>query len=84
MFIGGVVLVIGIQNTVMFFWKRFRGAACLLGGMFIVLIGYPIIGMCIEIFGIINLFGYVLFLGVIAVALVIDRFILQEFFPNDL
>ena len=57
MFIGGVVLVIGIQNTTMFFFKRYRGALCFLGGMILVLFGYSILGMGIEIFGIFNLFG---------------------------
>ena len=57
MFIGGVILVIGIQNTSMFFVKRYRGAICFIGGMLLVLFGYPIIGMGIEIFGIFNLFG---------------------------
>ncbi len=55
-----MVLVIGMQNTALFFLKRSRGAACFLGGILLVLFGWPMIGMAVEIFGIINLFGYAL------------------------
>jgi hypothetical protein len=36
LFVSGVVLIIGLKNTGIFFWKRFRGAACFIGGMILV------------------------------------------------
>eukprot|EP00455_Lapot_gusevi_P027345 TRINITY_DN2892_c0_g1_i3.p1 TRINITY_DN2892_c0_g1~~TRINITY_DN2892_c0_g1_i3.p1 ORF type:complete len:151 (-),score=17.02 TRINITY_DN2892_c0_g1_i3:118-570(-) len=57
LFLAGVALVIGVKNTTLFFLKRRNGALCFLGGILIVLLGWPIIGMLIEIFGIFNLFG---------------------------
>jgi hypothetical protein len=59
LFVAGVAMVIGLQNTALFFLKRARGAACFLGGMVLVFFGWPITGMLIEVFGIFNLFGYV-------------------------
>lgn len=62
LFVTGVALVIGIQKTSAFFFqkRKIKGTSCFLGGIVIVLIGWPVIGMIIEIFGFINLFGYVL------------------------
>jgi hypothetical protein len=50
-----------MRNTVRFFYRKgkIRGTVCFLGGITMVLIGWPIIGMLVEIFGIVNLFGYV-------------------------
>ncbi len=68
LFVAGVAMVIGMQNTALFFLKRARGAACFLGGMVLVFFGWPITGMLIEVFGIFNLFGYVPWAPVCALA----------------
>lgn len=62
LFLAGIILLIGANRTVKFFFGRqdkLRGTICFLGGIFIVLIGWPMIGMLIEAFGILNLFGLV-------------------------
>jgi hypothetical protein len=59
LFLAGITLLIGAKKTIVFFSRRskWRGTACFLGGITMVLIGWPVIGMLIEIFGIFNLFG---------------------------
>lgn len=62
LFVTGVALVIGVQKTISFFFqaRKIKGTTCFLGGILVVLLGWTIIGMLIEVFGFINLFGYVL------------------------
>jgi len=60
LFLAGTVLLIGAQRTVYFFFRRpdkLRGTICFLGGIVVVLLGYPVTGMLVELFGIVNLFG---------------------------
>lgn len=57
LFISGVMLIIGLKNTGLFFWRRLRGSVCFIGGMLLVLLGWPITGMLVEVFGIVNLFA---------------------------
>merc|ERR1719270_601476 len=59
LFICGMTVLIGVKNTLNFFFrmKRIKGTICFIGGMFTVLYGWPIIGVCVELFGFINLFG---------------------------
>lgn len=59
LFISGVVLIIGFGRTRNFFFRveKWKGTVCFLGGMVLVLIGWPVIGIVVEFFGIINLFG---------------------------
>lgn len=59
LFLSGVVLLLGVRQTFRFFYRKgkIRGAICFLGGIILVLFRWPILGMCIEMFGIFNLFG---------------------------
>lgn len=61
LFLAGITLLIGTKKTVKFFLNpaKIRGSICFGVGVVLVLIGYSVIGMLIESFGIINLFGYV-------------------------
>ena len=54
----GLVLVMGIHRTRKFFLnkKKIPGSIAFFFGIFLVLWGWPIIGMFIELFGIVNLF----------------------------
>ncbi|DAZ95994.1 TPA: hypothetical protein N0F65_009295 [Lagenidium giganteum] len=59
LFLSGVALTIGLSRTIRFFTRkeRWRGIVCFLGGIFLVLVRWPIIGMIIQTFGFLNLFG---------------------------
>merc|ERR1711907_166107 len=59
MFLGGVLLLIGIQNTASFFFVRTRiaGSVCFFFGIAMVMWGWTVIGLLLEGFGFINLFG---------------------------
>ncbi|KAF9174255.1 Golgi Transport [Mortierella sp. AD010] len=59
LFLAGVTLVIGTQRTVVFFARpqKIRGTICFFSGIFLVFIKWPIIGVIVEFFGFINLFG---------------------------
>lgn len=53
----GIVLLIGTRRTVSFLLHKRRGAACFLVGAALVTLSWPVVGMLVEIFGILNLFG---------------------------
>ncbi|KAF9936524.1 Golgi Transport [Mortierella antarctica] len=59
LFLAGLTLVIGTQKTIFFFARRqkIRGTICFFGGILLVFIKWPKIGVIVELFGFINLFG---------------------------
>ncbi|XJO73027.1 hypothetical protein BDV3_004069 [Batrachochytrium dendrobatidis] len=61
LFLGGLALVIGFTKTIAFFSRseKIRGTVCFFLGIVLVFIKWPFVGVCIELFGFINLFGQV-------------------------
>ena len=59
LFILGVPMMLGPTRTMGYFLKpeKFRATACLALGIFLVLVGSPVFGIALEIFGLLNLFG---------------------------
>jgi len=59
LFLSGLAFVIGLSRTFRFFfqWHKLRATTCFFGGILVVLIGWPIVGMIIEIYGFILLFS---------------------------
>ncbi|KAF9372135.1 Golgi Transport [Podila verticillata] len=59
LFLAGLTLVIGTQKTIYFFARKqkIRGTACFFGGILLVFLKWPFIGVIVELFGFINLFG---------------------------
>ena len=59
LFIAGVPMTVGPSRTISYFVKpeKFRAKACLCVGIFLVLVGSPVSGIALEIFGLLNLFG---------------------------
>lgn len=60
LFLAGLVLVLGPNKAAGFFVKpaKWRGSLAFFGGVALVLLRYTFIGICVELFGFINLFGY--------------------------
>jgi len=59
LFLLGIPLTIGPGRTMGYFLqpKKARATSCLVCGVFLVLVGYPVFGIALEIFGLLNLFG---------------------------
>ncbi|KAL7439093.1 hypothetical protein ACHAXH_005362 [Discostella pseudostelligera] len=59
LFVAGIPLLIGPGRTVGYFLQpqKARATGCLGCGIFLVLVGHPVIGILLEIFGLMNLFG---------------------------
>ncbi|KAF9929532.1 Golgi Transport [Modicella reniformis] len=59
LFLAGLTLVIGTQKTIYFFGRpqKIRGTICFFAGILLVFIKWPKLGVVIEFFGFINLFG---------------------------
>ncbi|KAI6046064.1 vesicle transport protein [Pisolithus marmoratus] len=59
LFLSGLTLIIGPHKTFYFFARKqkLRGTICFLGGILLVFLKYPFIGMIVETFGFLNLFG---------------------------
>ncbi|CAB1446001.1 unnamed protein product [Pleuronectes platessa] len=58
LFVSGLSFVIGLERTFRFFFQRhkFKATSFFLGGVLVVLIGWPIIGVVLEIYGFFLLF----------------------------
>ena len=59
LFISGLACVIGLERTFRFFfqWHKAKGSGAFFGGILVVLLGWPMVGMCIELYGFIVLFS---------------------------
>ena len=63
MFLGGLLLTMGVSRSQRFFVKKakdsgFRGVGCFFGGVILVVFfKRPLLGMCLEGFGFVNLFA---------------------------
>ncbi|RXN34830.1 vesicle transport GOT1B [Labeo rohita] len=58
LFVAGLSFVIGLERTFRFFFQRHKMKATgfFLGGVFVVLIGWPIVGVVLEVYGFFLLF----------------------------
>lgn len=58
LFLSGLVFIIGFRRTFTFFFQRpkLKGTSFFLGGVIIVLMRWPILGMLLEAYGFITLF----------------------------
>lgn len=59
LFLMGLTLTIGFSRTVRFFSRkdRIRGIVAFFGGIALVMVRWPILGMILQVYGIIYLFG---------------------------
>lgn len=59
LFIAGLSSVIGLERTFRFFFQRHKvkASAGFFGGIIVVLLGWPIVGMILEMYGFILLFS---------------------------
>ena len=66
LFLIGLTIIIGPQKTLLFFARKqkAKGTAAFFAGLTLILLRWPLIGFCIELYGILILFGD--FLGTIA------------------
>eukprot|EP00842_Homolaphlyctis_polyrhiza_P005505 jgi/Hompol1/5956/HPOL_004775-RA len=59
LFLSGLLFIIGFSNTVVFFSRKGKlaGTVCFFLGVVLVFLKWPFVGVCVECFGFINLFG---------------------------
>ncbi|ORX80454.1 Got1-domain-containing protein [Anaeromyces robustus] len=59
LFLAGITIVIGFVRTILFFKRKQKifGTVCFFTGIFLVFLKWPMIGIFIELFGFVNLFG---------------------------
>ncbi|EEC13827.1 vesicle transport protein GOT1B isoform X3 [Ixodes scapularis] len=59
LFLCGLAFVIGLERTFRFFFQRhkLRGTLAFFGGIFVVIFGFPLIGIIIETYGFVLLFS---------------------------
>ncbi|NXL72980.1 GOT1A protein, partial [Leptocoma aspasia] len=58
LFLSGLVFIIGFRRTFTFFFQRpkLKGTSFFFGGLIVVLMRWPILGMLLEAYGFISLF----------------------------
>uniref|UniRef100_A0A8B9D6J8 Golgi transport 1A n=1 Tax=Anser cygnoides TaxID=8845 RepID=A0A8B9D6J8_ANSCY len=58
LFLSGLVFIIGFRRTLTFFFQRqkLKGTSFFLGGILIVLMQWPLLGMLLEVYGFVSLF----------------------------
>ncbi len=58
-FVAGVPMTIGPGRTAGYFFQptKARATGCLALGIFLVFVGWPVLGIVLEVFGFLNLFG---------------------------
>ena len=58
LFLSGLACFIGFKRTwgIFFTWRKAKGSTIFFSGILIVLLGWPLTGMCVELYGIIVLF----------------------------
>ncbi|CAK7237401.1 Golgi Transport [Sporothrix curviconia] len=66
LFLIGLTIIIGPSKTLLFFARKqkVKGTAAFFSGLLLILMRWPLIGFCVELYGIMVLFGD--FLGTIA------------------
>lgn len=59
LFILGVPITVGPRRTMGYFFnpQKARATACLAGGIFLVMVGWPVFGIFLQVFGLLNIFG---------------------------
>ncbi|KAI3640976.1 hypothetical protein MIR68_001854 [Amoeboaphelidium protococcarum] len=59
LFLSGVTMIIGPSKTVSFFFqpRKLRGTICFILGIVLVMFKWVLIGILVQLFGFINLFG---------------------------
>ncbi len=59
LFLTGLTLTIGVSRTIRFFSRpdRMQGIVAFFGGVFLVLMRWPIFGMILQFYGLVYLFG---------------------------
>lgn len=65
LFIAGLACVIGLERTFRFFFQKhkIKASIAFFGGITIVLIGWPLVGMLLETYGFVLLFRYIIVLN---------------------
>ena len=65
LFLVGLYILVGLQETIMFFGRKIKGSIALIIGLVFIVTGFKFIGACIQIYGIYEFFkAYALkFLG---------------------
>lgn len=60
LFVSGLSFVIGLERTFRFFfqWHKAKATSFFLGGVLVVLMGWPIVGVVLEIYGFFLLFRW--------------------------
>lgn len=61
LFLSGLGFIIGYERTFWFFFQKhkWKGSGFFFLGILVVFVGWPVVGMCLEVYGFIQLFGSV-------------------------